>query len=57
MRFWKELWNDESGAVATEYVILVGVIAVALIATLVIFRTKIVEIINSWTPELDKTEP
>lgn len=41
MRFLRGLWDDESGAVATEYVILVGLVAIALIGTIVAFKDKI----------------
>ena len=41
MRFWKDLWKDENGAVATEYVILVGLLAIVLIGSIVAFRQQI----------------
>ena len=42
MKFWKEFWNDESGAVATEYVVLVGLVAIALVVTIVAFKDRII---------------
>ncbi len=36
------LWNEEEGATATEYGLIVAVVAVALIAALVLFRQEIV---------------
>ena len=48
MKFWKDLWKDESGAIATEYVILIGLVAVALIATLIAFRGALTEQINKF---------
>ena len=56
MRFWKDLWNDESGAVATEYVILVGLIAIALIAVIVLFRDKLYNLIQGFTTDLEQVE-
>jgi Flp pilus assembly pilin Flp len=53
MKFWKELWSDESGAVATEYVIMVGLIAIALIATVIIFKDKIVSLFGTFESGLD----
>lgn len=55
MKWLKELWNDESGAVATEYVILTGLIAVALIGVIVAFRTKIYELIQGFTSDISST--
>jgi Flp pilus assembly pilin Flp len=52
MRFWKELWEDEDGAVATEYVILVGLIAIALIAVIVLFREKLYSLIQGFIASL-----
>ena len=40
MKFWKDLWNDESG-VATEYVVLTAFIAIALIGTCLWFSDEI----------------
>ena len=56
MRFWKDLWKDESGAVATEYVILVGLIAIALIAVIVLFRNKLYNLITGFTTDLTEVE-
>jgi len=41
MSIMKKLWNDESAANAVEYGLIVAVIAVALIAALLVFRTQI----------------
>ncbi len=38
----RRLWNEEEGATATEYGLIVAVVAVALIAALVLFREEIV---------------
>jgi Flp pilus assembly pilin Flp len=53
MNFLKELWKDENGAVATEYVILVGLIAIALIGSLYLFREKLYDLISGYTNDLD----
>jgi Flp pilus assembly pilin Flp len=52
MRLWKNLWDDESGAVATEYVILVGLIAIALISVIVVFRQQIHDLLLSFANKL-----
>ena len=57
MRFWKELWNDENGAVATEYVILVGIIAIALILGLVTFRDKLIGVFTRMGTKLETDLP
>ena len=56
MKFWKDLWKDESGAVATEYVILVGLIAIALIAVIVLFRDKLYSLISRFTSDLGQVD-
>ena len=55
MKWLKALWKDESGAVATEYVILVGLIAVALIGVIIAFRTKLYELIKGFIDSIAKT--
>ena len=52
MKFWKDLWKDESGAIATEYVILIGLVAIALIATLIAFRGAITDEFNRFVGNL-----
>lgn len=56
MNFLKELWKDENGAVATEYVILVGLIAIALIGVLIAFRTALTDRLNVWIEKLSGKE-
>lgn len=60
MNFLKELWKDEEGAVATEYVILVGLVAIALIGTMIAFRTTLMDtfkgFIDHFTAGTDPTE-
>lgn len=38
---FSRFWNDESGQGLTEYVLIIGLVAVALIAALIIFRNQI----------------
>lgn len=40
-RLLRDLYRDESGATAVEYGIIAGVVAVALIATLIGFRKRL----------------
>ena len=46
--FFKELWRDESGQGATEYILILVVVAVIVTA----FKGKIVGIIESKTGEM-----
>ena len=57
MRFWKSLWDDESGAVATEYVILVGLIAIVLIASITAFRKQLAAYLGSIMNGLSSNPP
>ncbi|HUP90324.1 MAG TPA: hypothetical protein VM100_13285 [Longimicrobiales bacterium] len=41
MKSLKNFWNDESGAELTEYSLVIGVVALGVVAVLVIFRDKI----------------
>ena len=41
MQTMKRLWNEDDGATAVEYAIIAAVVGVALIGTLVLFRTSI----------------
>ncbi len=56
MRFLKQLWRDENGAVATEYVILTGLIAIALIGVLVAFRGKLATLIDSFKTKIQNVD-
>ena len=44
----KRLLRDESGAVATEYVVLTGLIAISLIAVIVAFRKDLIDLFNEF---------
>jgi Flp pilus assembly pilin Flp len=48
----KELWEDEHGAVATEYIVLLGLIAIALIVTIIAFRDAIVTKLTEWKEQI-----
>jgi pilus assembly protein Flp/PilA len=47
------LWEDESGQAMTEYGLIIGLIAVALIGVLVLFKDKLAAIFTNIT---DNTE-
>ena len=38
---WNRFWKDESGQGLTEYVLIIALVAVALIACLIVFRNQI----------------
>ena len=57
MKFLKSLWNDDRGAIATEYVILVGIIAIALILGLVIFKDKLIGAFDRMGDHVDDVAP
>ena len=52
MKMLKRLVKDESGAVATEYVVLAGLIAIALIGVIIGFRKDIVAVFNDLGSKL-----
>ncbi len=54
MKLLKQLIRDDSGAVATEYVVIVGLIAVALIAVIIGFRKDIVDVFNGLGEKVNK---
>jgi Flp pilus assembly pilin Flp len=49
----KKLWKDESALSATEYGILAGIFAAAIITVLVTFRNKVVGLFNQANTGLD----
>ncbi len=53
MQALKQLWSDESGAELTEYSLVIGVVAVGLIAVLVLFRGQIGSLFERIGGELD----
>lgn len=48
MEFLKKLWKDENGAVATEYVILVGLMAIVLIGVITAFKDRLFDLWNTF---------
>ena len=49
----KTFWNDESGQGLTEYAVIIGLVSVALIAVLVLFRNQIASVFNDARSELN----
>ncbi|TCV00620.1 pilus assembly protein Flp/PilA [Paracandidimonas soli] len=52
----KQFWNDEEGATAVEYALIVGLIAVALITALGVLGTDIGELFGRIGQALDGVE-
>ena len=53
----KRLLKDESGAVATEYVVLTGLVAIALITGIVLFRDELMNQFNNFIAWLKGKNP
>lgn len=53
MELIKNFWNDESGQGLTEYAVIIGLVSVALIAVLVLFRNQIASVFNDARGELN----
>ena len=51
--FLQSLWRDESGQGLTEYALIIALVAVALIATLVLFRNAIGGVFTDATGKLN----
>jgi pilus assembly protein Flp/PilA len=56
----RELWNnfvaDESGQGLTEYVLIIGLIAIAIIALIAAFGTQIGTLFQNWTTRLSQPD-
>jgi pilus assembly protein Flp/PilA len=52
-----DLWTDESGAELTEYSLVLGVVAIGLIAVLIVFRGKITNLFTRLGTGLDGAAP
>ncbi|MEE2758149.1 MAG: Flp family type IVb pilin [Myxococcota bacterium] len=52
MGFLKKLWNDEEGATATEYAIIVAILGVSLVIILVTFRGSISGFFDNFAGEV-----
>jgi pilus assembly protein Flp/PilA len=57
MQALQRLWSDESGAELTEYSLVIGVVAVGLIAVLVLFRGQIAGLFDRMGGALDAAPP
>ena len=57
MQTLQRLWTDESGAELTEYSLVIGVVAVGLIAVLVLFRGQIAGLFTRMGASLDAAPP
>ena len=53
MKTLTRLWNDESGAELTEYSLVIGVVALGVVAVLIVFRDKITALFNRIGTKLD----
>tara|TARA_B100001093_G_scaffold239886_1_gene229742 strand:- start:302 stop:475 length:174 start_codon:yes stop_codon:yes gene_type:complete len=52
MGLLKRLWNDEDGATATEYAIIVAILGVSLVIILVTFRGSISGFFDNFAGEV-----
>jgi Flp pilus assembly pilin Flp len=52
VRMVKSLVRDESGAVATEYVVLTGLVAISLVAVVLAFGDQLRELFNQFLVEI-----
>ena len=46
---FRKLWSEETGQGMTEYGLIIGIVAVLLIAVLVAFKDKLIDIFNGIT--------
>jgi len=53
MNMVKKLWAEESGQGMTEYGLIIALVSVALIATVVLFKDKLVDIFAAITGNAD----
>jgi pilus assembly protein Flp/PilA len=57
MQALQRLWSDDSGAELTEYSLVLGVVAIGLIAVLIVFRGKITDLFTRMGTSLDAAPP
>lgn len=50
---WSKMWNDESGQGLVEYVLIIALVAIGLIAVITLFRNSIGAIFNNIKTKLD----
>jgi Flp pilus assembly pilin Flp len=51
---WINLWNDESGQGLVEYVLIIALVAIGLIAVMLLFRNSIGDIFTTIKGKLDE---
>jgi len=51
--FFKTFWEDESGATAIEYGLIVGIMAAVIITVLGAFGDKLADLFSAITEQLD----
>ena len=52
-KFFSALWNDDAGQGLVEYVLLIALVAIGLIAIILLFRNSIGNIFNVIKSNLD----
>ena len=57
MNLLKRLWQEESGATATEYGVLIGVLAVVVVGLATMLRDKLSALLSSAETELTTVAP
>lgn len=57
MNVLKRLWQEESGQGMTEYGLIIGIVAVALIVTLGLFKDKIIAVFTGINTNLTSATP
>lgn len=57
LSYFKKFLQDESGQASTEYGIIIGVIAVGIIAAAILLKDKIVGLFNRAGTDLDTVNP
>ncbi|MHB1125755.1 MAG: Flp family type IVb pilin [Bacillota bacterium] len=53
----KKLWKEEAGQGMTEYGLILGIIAIAVIAVLTLMKDQLVAVFTNITGELEDTLP
>ena len=54
-RMWQRIWSDESGQGMVEYALIVGLVAVGLIAVFLFLRNSTGDVLNTASDSLAKT--
>jgi pilus assembly protein Flp/PilA len=53
MELWSRLWEDESGQGLVEYVLIIALVAIGLIAIMLLFRDSIGTVFSTIKDKLD----